>query len=142
MAGPGRAESAAPALLRAAHQPAEHDLPLQIAEVVRHALQHAIPHDQLAALQRNQAATNEFLGMLTGSVPVSEFFAPKNLPQPILAKLSDAFRRAVEMPSVKEALTRAAFNVDYADGAVVQRNAESEFRVLRQLAEEGGFITK
>ncbi len=74
--------------------------------------------------------------------PWMAFFAPKNLPQPILAKLSDAFRRAIETPSVKEALTRSAFNVEYADGAVVQRNAESEFRVLRQLAEEGGFITK
>jgi 2-polyprenyl-6-methoxyphenol hydroxylase-like FAD-dependent oxidoreductase len=32
-----------------------------------------------AALRHNQAATNQFLGMLTGTVPVPEFFAPKNL---------------------------------------------------------------
>ncbi len=32
-----------------------------------------------AALQHNQAATNQFFGMLTGAVPMPEFFAPKNL---------------------------------------------------------------
>ena len=32
-----------------------------------------------AALQHNQAATNQFFGMFTGVVPMSEFFAPKNL---------------------------------------------------------------
>ena len=31
------------------------------------------------ALRHNQAATNRFFGMLTGTVPVPEFFAPKNL---------------------------------------------------------------
>jgi len=32
-----------------------------------------------AALQHNQAATSQFFGMLTGAVPVPEFFAPGNL---------------------------------------------------------------
>ena len=32
-----------------------------------------------AALRHNQAATSQFFGMLTGAVPVPEFFAPGNL---------------------------------------------------------------
>ena len=32
-----------------------------------------------AALQHNQAATDQFFGMFTGVVPMSEFFSPKNL---------------------------------------------------------------
>ena len=32
-----------------------------------------------AALQHNQAATDQFFGMFTGVVPMSEFFALKNL---------------------------------------------------------------
>ena len=32
-----------------------------------------------AALQHDQAATGQFFGMLTGTVPVPEFFAPKNM---------------------------------------------------------------
>jgi hypothetical protein len=31
------------------------------------------------ALRHNQTATDQFFGMLTGSVPVPEFFAPRNL---------------------------------------------------------------
>jgi 2-polyprenyl-6-methoxyphenol hydroxylase-like FAD-dependent oxidoreductase len=32
-----------------------------------------------AALQHNQAATDQFFGMFTGAVPMSEFFSPRNL---------------------------------------------------------------
>jgi hypothetical protein len=33
----------------------------------------------LAALQRNQADSNRFLGVWAGTLPVPEFFAPDNI---------------------------------------------------------------
>ncbi len=75
-------------------------------------------------------------------LPWNGLFAPKATPKPILDKLSQAFRKAVETPAIRSSLEKMGFVPDYLSGDELQKVVEQEFKTFRQLAEEGGFLVK
>lgn len=70
------------------------------------------------------------------------YFVSKGTPQPIVEKLSAAFRKAYDIPSVKESIRKMGFIPEYMTGEELQKKIEREYKIFRELAEEGGFLVK
>ena len=70
------------------------------------------------------------------------FFVPKGTPKPIVEKLSETFKKVATDPQVGESLKKVGFIPDYEAGEEVQKKLVKEFKIFRELAEKGGFLTK
>lgn len=70
------------------------------------------------------------------------FSVAKGTPQSIVKTLSEAYKKAVNNPSVQESLYKAGLLPGYISGEELERRMPKEFKLFRELAEEGGFLTK
>ncbi len=70
------------------------------------------------------------------------FQIAKGTPQPIVKKLSEAFKRAVNKPSVQDSLRKVGFIPGYIGGEEIQRRMKVEFKTFRELAKDVGFLIK
>jgi len=75
-------------------------------------------------------------------LPWQGYFVPKGTPQPIVEKLAAAFKKSFETPSVKEAIRKMGFVPEYLSGEELQKKVEREYKICRELAEEGSFLVK
>lgn len=75
-------------------------------------------------------------------LPWQAYFVPKGTPQPIVEKLSTAFKKAYDNPSVREQIRKIGFVPEYMTGEELQKRIEKEYKICRELAEEGGFLVK
>lgn len=67
------------------------------------------------------------------------FFAPPNLPKPILDRLTSAFRKVVQMPSVVTALEKAGFTVEYLGPEELKNRIAEGYSVAKKVVKMVGF---
>ena len=69
-----------------------------------------------------------------------EFLAPANLPKPILTRLSAAFEKVMQLPSVVEAMEKASFIPTYMGPEESREMVIKQYKTIKELAKTAGFI--
>ena len=69
-------------------------------------------------------------------------FAPKGTPQPIVNRMADAVKQALEMPGVKEQLQVSALYPTYEDSATFGKTLKRDVEALRDVIQKEGLKTE
>lgn len=67
-------------------------------------------------------------------------FAPKGLPNPILTKLTKAFKKACDDPSLQEQLGKEYILPDYRDPEEASKRIENEYEITFKILKQAGIV--
>lgn len=80
----------------------------------------------------------EEIGVKDSLLGWNGFFAPKNTPEPVIEKLSQAFEKVLKDAAVKAQFEKGGITVDFRDRAEVLKLMEREYNVVSQLTKKLG----
>lgn len=68
------------------------------------------------------------------------FFGPPNLPKPILDRLSVAFEKTMQLPSVIQGLEKVGFTPVYRGPEAFKKQIADEYRIVKEIAKNAGMV--
>ncbi len=68
------------------------------------------------------------------------FFAPPNLPNPTLDRLSAAFEKVIQLPSVVQALEKAGFIPTYKGPEALRKQIVEEYSIIKEIAKAANLV--
>ena len=68
------------------------------------------------------------------------FFAPANLPKPILDRLSAAFEKAILLPSVAQTLEKVGFTPAYKGPEEFKKQVAEEYQFMKEIARNANMV--
>ena len=71
-----------------------------------------------------------------------EIFGPKGMPKPIIAKLHDAFKKAMDAPEFQEILKKIDFDLLYLNSADCEKVNREESEQMRKVVKQLGLEKK
>ena len=68
------------------------------------------------------------------------FLAPPNLPKPIQDRISLAFERVMQLPSIVQAMEKAGFTPVYKGPAELKRMTMEQYKIIKEIAQTAGLV--